>query len=60
MISLAGIHGVFKIFVDRRGWMDGQVNVYGHKIKDQCFFTLFFYEGWLGGQKSSKIFLGSC
>ena len=46
---------VFKYYVDRRGWVGGQANVYAYKANDLFLFTLFVYKGWVGGPKSQKI-----
>ena len=49
----------FNNYVDKRGWVGGQVNVYACKVKGQCLLTSFVYEGWVGGPKSPKICLCS-
>ena len=41
----ASLQGAFNNYIDRRGWVGGQVNVYAHKIKDHCLFTSFVYKG---------------
>ena len=37
------------------GWP--ALNIYDSKVKDLFLFTSFVYKGWLGGQKSPKIYL---
>ena len=51
--------GAFNNYVDRKGWVGGQSNVYAYKKNDLFLFTSFDYEGWMGGPKSPKICLRS-
>ena len=44
----------FNDYVDWRGRVGGQSNVYAYKVNDLSLFTSFVYEGWVGGQKKSK------
>ena len=37
--------GAFNNYVDRRGWVGGQANVFAYKVNDLFLFTLFVYEG---------------
>ena len=41
--------GLFKNYVDRRGWVGGQPNVYAYKVNGSVnglfLLTLFVYEG---------------
>ena len=44
--------GAFNKYVDRRG-EGGQANVFfAYKLNDLFLFTLFVYEGWMGGPKA--------
>ena len=47
--------GAFNNYVDRKGWVGGQSNVYAYNIDDLFLFTSIVYKGWFGGQKKSKI-----
>ena len=46
--------GSFSNYVDMKGWMGGQSNVYAHKVNDLFLSTLLVYKGWLGGQNGPK------
>ena len=47
--------GPFNNYVDRKGWVGIQSNVYAYKINDYFLFTSFVFEGWVGGQKCPKF-----
>ena len=51
--------GAFENYVDRKGWVVGQSNVYANKVNDPFLFTLFVHKEWVGGQKSPKVCLCS-
>ena len=51
--------GPFNNYVDSKGWVGGQANVYASKVNDLFLVTLFVYERWVGGPKSTKICLRS-
>ena len=51
--------GTFNNYVDMKGWVGGQSNVYAHKVNDLFLFTSIVYKGWVGGQKSPKFCLRS-
>ena len=36
--------GAFKNYVDRKGWVDGQSNVYTYYVNGIFLFTLFVYK----------------
>ena len=37
--------GTFTIYVDMKGWVGGQSNVYAHKVNDHFLFTSIVYKG---------------
>ena len=44
--------------LDSNEWLVGQSNVYAYKKVNELFlFTVFVYEGWVGSQKITKLFL---
>ena len=43
-------------YIDRRGWVGGQSNVYTYKVNDLFLLTSFVYKGWVGVQKSPKTY----
>ena len=47
------VKGAFKNYIDKKGWVGGQSNVYTHKVKDIFSLTLSVYEGWVGGHQKS-------
>ena len=47
--------GAFKNYIDRKGWVGGQPNVYAYKVNDHFLFNELVYEGWVSGQKCPKI-----
>ena len=49
--------GAFKNYVDRKGWVGGQSNVYANKVNDLFLFSVFVYKRRVGGQKSPKVCL---
>ena len=42
------LKGAFNNYIDRRGWVGGQLNVYAHKVKD-LFYSLYWSTrgGWV-------------
>ena len=36
-----------KNYVDRRGWVGGESNVYAHKVNGLFLFTSIVYNGWV-------------
>ena len=58
-ISYSSHKGSFNNYVDMKGWVGGQSNVYAHKVNDLFLFTSIVYKGWVGGQKSPKFCLRS-
>ena len=49
----------FNNYMERKGWVVGQPNVYAYKVNDCLLFNQVVYEGWVGGQKYPKICLRS-
>ena len=44
-LDIYPVKGAFNNYVDKRGWVGGQLNVYAHKVKDFFLFTSFVYKG---------------
>ena len=63
MKYFSSLREAFNNYIDRRGWVGGQVNVYAHKIKHHCLFTSFVYKGcgWVvrNVQKSTRWLLSA-
>ena len=47
--------GAFKNYVDRKGWVGGQSNVYACKVNDLFIFTFLYLQGVGWWSKKSKI-----
>ena len=46
--------GAFNIYVNKQRWVGGEPNVYAYKVNTLFLFTIFVYQGWVGGSKKRQ------
>ena len=49
--------GTFNNYVDRKGWVGGQSNVYGYNINDLFLFTSSVYKGWVVQKVQKTVYV---